>query len=424
MTRNLILQLKPYFITPFVCCLISCDDEPKNTTYQTEAQGTPCNCETAWFPHSQTPAPLEGNGSPFDTTSTTNCIFHQWSWQKFLWLTKPQSNGKPLFLNELILVSPAMALVTPQKGTKLVLSSIDQAGGNDAVLKTNPTFNSEKIKSDTIYYSIHMDSTMYKAATSFATDINNGSLPSSNTKTFPVNSLELKVAWVDLNAIDTSKQGSYFQTEAAIELSDGSYKTITVALIGMHVVGVVINHPEFIWATFEHKGMAPIYDWNTGSVSSGSETLLYHEGATTGLGGIQWDKTAENPVAPHEAFTLFEFGVPMMSSDSFMLTSQSEPENFENIADINNCVASNLSDIWNNYFYKGSIWINTDGLSPSNQADTIIALAYGLSHAQPGAIVRGCVSLFKSFHGDLRTDLCQQHNFHCCQQYFQLFFLP
>lgn len=39
-----------------------------------------CNCEAGWFPHEQTPAPAEGDGSPFDSSSTTNCIFHQWSW--------------------------------------------------------------------------------------------------------------------------------------------------------------------------------------------------------------------------------------------------------------------------------------------------------------------------------------------------------
>ena len=40
-------------------------------------------CESDWFPHTQTPAPSEGKGSPFDVSSTTNAIFHQWSWQKF-----------------------------------------------------------------------------------------------------------------------------------------------------------------------------------------------------------------------------------------------------------------------------------------------------------------------------------------------------
>ena len=52
------------------------------------ASADSCNCETSWFPHEKTPAPKEGDGSPFDSKSTTNCDFHQWSWQKFLWVTK------------------------------------------------------------------------------------------------------------------------------------------------------------------------------------------------------------------------------------------------------------------------------------------------------------------------------------------------
>src|SRR6218665_2958182 len=77
-----------------------------------------CECEASWFPHEQTPAPKEGDGSPFDTKSTTNCIFHQWSWQKFLWLTKPLANGNPLFLDSLDVVTPEMAPVSSQLGLK------------------------------------------------------------------------------------------------------------------------------------------------------------------------------------------------------------------------------------------------------------------------------------------------------------------
>ncbi|NQY05497.1 MAG: hypothetical protein HRT68_04640 [Flavobacteriaceae bacterium] len=40
-------------------------------------------CDTSWFPRAQTPAPAEVKGNQFDAKTTTNCIFHQWSWQKF-----------------------------------------------------------------------------------------------------------------------------------------------------------------------------------------------------------------------------------------------------------------------------------------------------------------------------------------------------
>jgi hypothetical protein len=37
----------------------------------------------------------------------------------------------------------------------------------------------------------------------------------------------------------------------------GRFTTVTVALVGLHVVGVTVNHPEFIWATFEHNLNSP-----------------------------------------------------------------------------------------------------------------------------------------------------------------------
>ena len=38
---------------------------------------------------------------------------------------------------------------------------------------------------------------------------------------------------------------------------------MTVALIGLHVVGQTDNHPEFLWGTFEHKMNSPATPDNT-----------------------------------------------------------------------------------------------------------------------------------------------------------------
>ena len=376
---------------------VSCNQDKPSTDADTETVGesyadvatgsTACECEASWFPHTQTPPPAEGTGSPFDTSSTTNCMFHQWSWQKFLWLTKPQANGLPLFQNELYLVDAKMAVVAPQQGEKLVLSSIKQAGGG-GILQTNPAFASNG-SAATVYYSIHVDSTMFSASESFKEAINGGSLPANNSETFPIGSLELKVAWVDADAIAASEVANYYTTSAAIEV-DGAYVTKTVALLGMHVVGVVINHPEFIWATFEHHSMAPTYNWATNEASASNDMLLFAAGTTNTLAGIQWD--GSTPKEASKAYTLFELGVPRVSGNGFMATSQKEPENFNNINTIDSCVAANLSDVWNNYFYKGSLWLNTDGLSPQQQADTIVAMGYGIATVTPNAMPRGCTA--------------------------------
>lgn len=357
----------------------------------TEAPAEPCNCETSWFPHEQTPAPAEGDGSPFDTSSTTNCIFHQWSWQKFLWLTKPLASGNPLFLDSLNVVTPEMAPVSPQLGLKLVLSSINQAGP-EGVLVSNPKVIPGKTAGDTVFYSIHVNKTLMDKAIIAASEINGGKLPYSNLETFPVGSLELKVSWISADAIPKAKLADYFVTKAAVQNKNGQYTAKSVALLGMHVVGVVKNHPEFIWATFEHKDMAPVYDWKNNAVNSAAEMLFYESGKTSGLQGIKWDKTTKKPLTPNKAFVLYEYGVPkVLGTNAYMATSQSEPVNFDNIDNINKCVASKLKDVFKNYFYNGSIWLDTDGLSPAQQANIIVKNK--ISSVLPDSLARGSSNL-------------------------------
>jgi hypothetical protein len=43
--------------------------------------------------------------------------------------------------------------------------------------------------------------------------------------------------------------------------------TVTVALLGLHTVGQTVNHPEFLWGTFEHKLNSPATPDNTFTAS-------------------------------------------------------------------------------------------------------------------------------------------------------------
>ncbi|MDT7543037.1 MAG: hypothetical protein QOE33_2941 [Acidobacteriota bacterium] len=77
-------------------------------------------------------------------------------------------------------------------------------------------------------------------------------------------------------------------------------KTVQLALVGMHVVGSTVGHPEMIWATFEHFGNTPnaAYSYiNTGNVTTnfqgtntlwatGSNCFSCHVNNTTGVSHI------------------------------------------------------------------------------------------------------------------------------------------
>ncbi|AUP78644.1 hypothetical protein [Flavivirga eckloniae] len=400
MKKSIIALKSTLLTTILVISFLSCKNEKKVddvkkevlTTYDEKNGSILCLSKASWFPHNQTPPPAEGKGSPFDVSSTTNCIFHQWSWQKFLWVTKPVGD-LPLFLNqkEIIQVTDAMEPVTQQEGASVVLTDTIQAGSKHGVLKTNPAYYSATGKAFTVHYSIHTSMIMQESAVAFKEALASGKLPANNFQTFPVGSLELKVSWVDATAISNDKLKNYYITTAAIINKDGkTYTNTKVALLGMHVVGVVENHPEFIWATFEHNDMAPNYDWKTNSASSTSEKLLFTKGSTTGLAGITFIKD-DKPVLPNKAYDLFQYGVPVTSS-GYMETSQKEPENFNHIREINTSVAKNLKDVWQNYFYNGSIWIDTDGLTPEEQALKIVSLGSAIGAATPDSSARGSLN--------------------------------
>ncbi|WP_417785193.1 hypothetical protein [Tenacibaculum sp.] len=368
-------------------------------------------CESDWFPHTQTPAPAEGKGSPFDVSSTTNAIFHQWSWQKFLWLTKPEhvieklvvkQDGKevplyvgetlPLFLNpkKMHQVTAHMQDVKQKEGAALVLIDTAQAGSG-GTLKTNPAYNEDGV-SETVFYSIHVSPTMKESSRKYRDSIVSGTLSGNNQASFPVGSLELKVSWTPVTAIAEEEIGNYYTTVAALSRDGETYTNTEVALLGMHVVGIVENHPEFIWATFEHDDLAPNYDWKDNNASSSTNKLLFAEGTTTGIDGIVWSNG--NAKLPYKAYDLFKYGVPRDSVGNFMKTSQSEPINFDNIENLNICVKENLTDVWKNYFYNGSLWIDTDGMTPEQQTAKINSLGGNIGNATPDttSVARGSVN--------------------------------
>lgn len=77
--------------------------------------------------------------------------------------------------------------------------------------------------------------------------------------------VELKAAWVEASTL--TNPGSFFLQEGSVPnfvtssddntLVQDGHKTVTLALVGLHIVGTVNGHPEMVWATFEHIDNAP-----------------------------------------------------------------------------------------------------------------------------------------------------------------------
>ena len=363
-------------------------DEAKKAAETTEYTGKkPCVASPSWFKKvggtRQTPPPNEGPTSPFANQDTvSNCDFHKWSWQKFLWLTN-EVDGQPQFLNILKQVTSTGQFVDRKNGA-IELVDTAQASNHSDILKTPGD------PSTTVYYAIFMDESMYGTMVKYA-PLDKADPDSVTEQTFPVGALEVKSSWIDASALADSS--NFFVTKGTI-----GGKIVDVALLGMHVVGVVENHPEFVWATFEHEGLAPMYDWSKATpttdapITSDVAYPLFGLGATASVKNI----TSKNGIYT-DVFSVYQYGTPVEKNAEnkkvFMETSQPGLENFANISSINKSVKKQLDGVWNNYFYNGSIWINTeDAEGTKEQAQLLNSM--DVSDASPGTLVRGSVAAY------------------------------
>jgi hypothetical protein len=95
---------------------------------------------------------------------------------------------------------------------------------------------------------------------------------------------EIKVSWKVLTNPDTS----YLTMQTVLP---GQTQPVTLGLTGFHIANWTPNHPEMIWATFEHKTNAPLCDGSSPLPASGW-ALASNDAAAC---------LTANPVAPGEA---------------------------------------------------------------------------------------------------------------------------
>jgi len=199
--------------------------------------------------------------------ASENCDFHIFSWQWFTYLLNPYNEELRNFENRDLYpvvdldtctsVNSDTAVNKASRGiTPAVLKVIDmpdipgQAGPGDALYDKNTNivfYNRSFTKNEC---GIFADGNFPKA------DAVSASFP---TKVDQV--VEIKTSWRILSNTDDASR--YYMIEANIE----GIGNKQLGLVGFHVVVNTGAHPEFIWATFEHKDNAP--DCNVVIPSSG-----------------------------------------------------------------------------------------------------------------------------------------------------------
>lgn len=356
----------------------------------------------------------------------TNCDFHQWSWQEFLWLTSDNpETGEPHFLS----FTPPSALVDngatsaflPRNAKTIPGATVDeflQAGPNGLLIDP---------KGNAIYYSQHLNPTYVDfLKNNFFGDKNAfdykkvlEKLKSDPNIAFPDDAMELKISWqIVEDGMDTS---TYFTMPATVQKlanEDGRIvlgqdtMDVNLRMVGFHIGAVVNGHTEMIWATFEHWENTPnvfyaesdtdfrnsitattvisdenfnFYNANTPAskcnVNNGARPILPFDEAKQkfdvrdAIQVCRWFDSGDLLVGPDGARTV---GGQAATTRSINLI------NIQTLNQVTNDLMREKESPWAEYFEVGAIWfINAGSLKPglSLADNTLLTGSIGLSNS-------------------------------------------
>lgn len=211
----------------------------------------------------------------------TNCDFHRFAWQSFWHLVQP-SDTSPGSLLRFEKFMPARGLLVsegqpvpygqtppgpcptnvrthvlkPQSlrglGHLGLNSASDEQATDDVLIDQagRPVYYEQLINK--VEYDYLTSCGLYQQGCLDAAN----NLPDPTEVQLPPGSMEVKTAWRILDAPDPS----YYTVTGLVEQDDGQCAQVTVGLVGMHIVTRTPNHPELIWATFEHRNNGPDCD--------------------------------------------------------------------------------------------------------------------------------------------------------------------
>jgi hypothetical protein len=212
---------------------------------------------------------------PFPTNDTANvnaqdCAFHQWSWEAFVWATAIGPDGRARFttLHNVDELGKKVAATKGPKPLNLKPRDLKPKGATANRSDDDPKQAGGGLLVDQdgqiVWYSTHMNDAYFQFVQQNG---GAGYSKAANTLNFPVGAAVFKASW-KVVPDGTTPTGFYTEKSAvpllinkkgggiAIDPS-GKTRPVTVALVGLHVVGVTDNHPEFLWGTFEQVQNAP-----------------------------------------------------------------------------------------------------------------------------------------------------------------------
>lgn len=276
MTKN---KLKVLIISAFLVIVVCCTQMQKPGDYSTNntvvnnnnsnvsPSVTPsgdCPASADWVSNPQNaPAEIPGGGQNL-------CQFHQFSWQWFLAMINVAGDSRtfenqqnyPLYQGTGVNSCAATTVKnrifvrtfkdkTDSNNDFVLPQDIKQAGDNATVYDQN---------GNVVYYEARFSREMCllppPPPPSTPTP-SNGQTPTpapEYSKMFPAGTTEIKVSY---RVITDADKPNYIWINADINGDGKIGPTEILGMVGFHLVKSTALHPEFVWATFEHKSNVP-----------------------------------------------------------------------------------------------------------------------------------------------------------------------
>jgi hypothetical protein len=194
--------------------------------------------------------------------------------------------------------------------------------------------------------------------------------------------MELKSSWVEASKV--SDPQNYLTIKAIIpkfvpgdggKLVHSGTTNVDLALVGFHVVGSTLGHPEMIWATFEHVSNTPNQPYSYKTVSDGSITAPA-DGAGSWLFSSAGASSTQPPtrmtaqqngaeILPANGQTIGPVNVTRLNPWGTPAADNAAVETNTDIISINRSVVGQMpaGDVRANYIMIGSTW-TSDGKMP------------------------------------------------------------
>ncbi|GIU19270.1 hypothetical protein TUM4261_41080 [Shewanella sp. c952] len=316
-----------------------------------------CIADPKWFTSPSMPSEVKTNKSG----DSSFCDFYQFSWQTFAYLMAESKNDPSVInfqdntqFNQLELNldgSPANSCDDKhdsqvlfirtakheENDTDIVIPEIiGQAGGSATIYDQN---------GNVVYYDVRFSKNMCNVKAI------------QQQQNFPAGTTEMKTAWKVLGENDDPNDFITMDANITPVVSDQSdTKKTKLGMIGFHVAVATEAHPEFVWATFEHKVNAP--DCTLPQTTTGWS--FASQACASGLKNNQATCEFNNPTkqsnvtgTPSQICRMYPYG---SSEDDHKFN-----DNVDSIKSLNASVQPHLSGnfaVLKNYFNVGALWVS------------------------------------------------------------------